>query len=157
MNQGQLYLKQELKMYKECNYRNKNDYVAFLKWLIKNGESFQDVDLEFSVKISKDSKSLIKYCYKNCWDILLDYPQLKYYCGYAWNDRITLPTQHAWLVNTKNQVIEPTFVIYGKELSEKYFGIHIPTKKLNALVFRENAVQNYLFDYFMDLQVKNSG
>jgi len=152
MNKCELYLKQEIKLYKKATWRNKEDWIEFFKWILKNGELFKKVDLETSLKVSKELDSTMKHCFKNCWDVLQYYPQLKYYTGYAWNDTIPLPLEHSWLVDKNGIVIEPTFIIYERKFSENYFGVNIPSNILNKLVSEKQIVTNHLFDYFMSIK-----
>ena len=76
----------------------------------------------FIKKVKSPFKGEIKLCFKNCFQALWKYPNFSYCEGYATDDELPLAVSHAWLVNDKGEVIDPTWV--GKQYKESsYFGV----------------------------------
>ncbi|RUT06466.1 hypothetical protein DSM106972_027230 [Dulcicalothrix desertica PCC 7102] len=61
--------------------------------------------------IAKNSKlkGTPKNCYENCFNIIKKRPNLTYCEGYATDDEVSLIFTHAWLINGKGEVIDPTW------------------------------------------------
>lgn len=49
-----------------------------------------------------------KSCYQNCTSALWEYPELSYCEGFGISDDVPIAISHAWLVDDKSQVIDPT-------------------------------------------------
>lgn len=102
------------------------------EWFIKNAKLYKVVNKTESKKLSKYAR--LKQCYNNCYKLSKRYNGLKYVEGLTLS---LIPLEHAFLLNDKNEVIDPTLGIdtgfhkdrYGIE----YLGIEIPQNILNVL------------------------
>ena len=62
-----------------------------------------------------------KSCYQNCFQALWKYSELNYCEGFAISDDVPIAISHAWLVDVKSQVIDPT---WSEDASgSTYFGV----------------------------------
>ncbi|NIS95434.1 MAG: hypothetical protein GTN97_05905 [Nitrosopumilaceae archaeon] len=172
MNNILEFKKQELKLLENSNFSNQNP-MRFLKWFLKNAQSFTKVDLKKSEEVSVKTDSQIKMCYHNCWKALLDYRKFRYFEGFVWSKELPLPLEHSWLVDTKGRVIDPTLIInaqetarqmkkkYGIEdhfkrqfrIGDEYLGIEFPYKKLNKLVFQYKRTGSFLPELFLSGEI----
>ncbi len=76
----------------------------------------------FIKKVKSSFKAEPKSCFKNCFQALWKYQNFSYCEGYATDDELPLALSHAWLVNEKGEVIDPTWV--GKQhKGSTYFGV----------------------------------
>ncbi|MBV8885910.1 MAG: hypothetical protein JO235_18210 [Chroococcidiopsidaceae cyanobacterium CP_BM_RX_35] len=78
-----------------------------------------------------------KQCFQNCFTALEKYPKLHYCEGFAMNGMLPVAISHAWLVNAKLEVIDPTWY-EEKSLECTYFG---------AVFERE-----FVLDFFMKIK-----
>ncbi|BAZ18935.1 hypothetical protein NIES4071_108200 (plasmid) [Calothrix sp. NIES-4071] len=71
--------------------------------------------------IAKNSKlkGTPKNCYENCFNIIKRRQNLTYCEGYATDDEVSLIFTHAWLINDKGEVIDPT---WREPSNPAYFG-----------------------------------
>jgi hypothetical protein len=73
----------------------------------------------------KELRGEARMCFKNCLDLALAHPdQLTYVEGYAYAS-YPLPINHAWLITTDGQVVDPTW-----ERGSNYFGIAFKNSEL---------------------------
>ena len=78
--------------------------------------------IPFLKKVKSPLKGQPKSCFENCFNALWDYPNLSYCEGFAIDDDLNLAVSHAWLVNNKMEVIDPTWI--GKKFKgSTYFGV----------------------------------
>ena len=94
---------------------------------------------------------LPKGCYYNCLQILNERPELIYCEGYALADGLVLPVPHAWLINDRGVVIDPTW-----DTDSAYIGVAFDTNWLKSLQdsrTREDCLSvfegNYIEDFFL--------
>lgn len=150
------------------DFEKKYDCNNFNQWLLHNAESFKTIDKKTSLHISQVCK--VKECYKNCWRYAWQY---KYYEGYI--EVCGIPIEHAWLIDSENNVIDPTLAIRGKRLESQmskqlgkldkndktyleresryaleYFGIHIPHDKITRYAIRKKTYGPFIIDYFVE-------
>lgn len=91
-------------------------YKSTQRLVLKNGISFEK-------KIKSPFKGEPKQCYPNCLRVLYKNPSL-YYCeGFAAYNDISFAIAHAWLVNEKGQVIDPTWWKETDLQNCAYFGV----------------------------------
>lgn len=91
-------------------------YKSTQRLVLKNGISFES-------KIKSPFKGEPKGCYQNCLKVLFKNPTL-YYCeGFAAYNDISFAIAHAWLVNEKGQVIDPTWFKKTDLQNCAYFGV----------------------------------
>jgi len=124
-------------------------------WLLKNFKMYTKVNVKESKKISKRTSSGVKQCYYNCWRALScgDY---RYFEGYVTSKDVPIPLEHAWLINKKNEVIDPTLIInvtkIKNRLGDEYLGLEIPVEYCYKKGFKLKKSGPYILDYFMDNQ-----
>ena len=82
-----------------CNWRYKSNQ----RLILKNGISFEK-------KVKPSFKGEPKQCYQNCFKGLLRFPTLHYCEGFIAYKDLPMSFAHAWLINDKGQVIEPTLL-----------------------------------------------
>lgn len=63
-----------------------------------------------------------KNCFQNCFEALLEFPELIYCEGYATDDSLPIAVLHAWLVNDEFEVIDPTWSDCNYDVCT-YFGV----------------------------------
>jgi len=111
------------------------DGLGGQKWLIKfldHAEEFTEVNWPESERIAKKYRCRVKECYLNCGNIALKEDSLIYCEGYCTH---IIPESHAWLVNEKGEVIDPTYCLPE---------------------IRDGNVDDHHFDYFgMRLTIKD--
>ncbi|MTJ14708.1 hypothetical protein FJR11_19425 [Anabaena sp. UHCC 0187] len=74
----------------------------------------------FIKQIKSPFKGQPKFCFKNCYEALYDFPKLSYCEGFAISN-LGIPIIHAWLVNDNLEVIDPTWI--GERFqNSSYFG-----------------------------------
>ena len=95
-----------------------------------------------------------KLCYKNCVDAILSRSDLHYCEGYGIDKDLPIPLYHAWLVNDKGEVIDPTWLKKRKTI---YLGVvfnkEFVLKTLNEIQ-QYSIIEN---DYKIDYQLKKNG
>jgi len=89
-----------------------------------------------------------KSCYKNCYEGLLLHQDWHYCEGFATSENLSLALIHAWLVNDRGEVIDPTWV--GREKTA-YFGVVFERKFVGNMLAqaRQYAIleNDYKFDF----------
>ena len=84
-----------------------------------------ELGVEFDRKIESSFIGTPRECYKNAFDVLMEYPKPElYYCeGFATYAEATMPVYHAWLVNERGEVIDPTWRDPQSFINPIYFGV----------------------------------
>jgi hypothetical protein len=126
---------------------NSREYVRMLLLLHKNSkepinkrqaliwekfegmsQEFDSLNLKKSKKYARAFRTRIKECFSNSMRIAIADGSLKYYEGYATH---IIPTSHAWIVDGKGEVIDPTYCLLGDpNPTVDYFGMHIPVDQV---------------------------
>ena len=75
-------------------------------------------------------------CYQNCQQLAGEYPELVYYEGYALASDVVIPIRHAWLVNARQEVIEPTW----DDNDSVYLGIPFSTSWFQSVLNKRSAI-----------------
>ena len=96
------YLIKKCKAHKEHVFEG--DYCCLEEFVLKNGRSFETtIPLPSNIKKGKEGT-----CFENAFWVASGNRHKYYYCeGYAANKGM-LPVLHAWVVNRKHEVIDPT-------------------------------------------------
>ena len=129
----------------KANHRNKDfKYQSIEELILTEGQSFTPPR---SSKLPKDiRRGRTGECYANCFHNFTDTPKEKYrYCeGFAVG---VFPVLHAWLIDSRDRVIDPTWMIPGTE----YFGIeftrHTVYRMAAKTKFYGIIANNYLDDW----------
>lgn len=117
------YTKQHL------NISDKNSTVyKYHKWFLDNATIYSKINIEESEKMSK--YAIIKRCYHNCYKLAMTRKNLEYIEGYTMS---LIPIEHAFLINKKNEVIDPTLGLSRDRIGSEYMGIKIPKHILKKL------------------------
>lgn len=108
------------------------------------------IEMKYASLPKNISRGLPKNCYYNCFEILKDNLDLTYCEGYALDPNLALPLIHAWLIDRKGKVIDPTW----NDCNAVYLGVPFNTKWFINLLRSRNrddclAVfeSNYLEDF----------
>jgi len=130
---------------------SKGELREYHEWFLANGKLYNNINKEYSLKLSKYAK--IKRCFDNCIKLTSRYKKLEYIEGYAYN---IIPIQHGFMLNRKNEVIDPTLAILNRFGSE-YFGVLIPQGIISILRFRAKTFEPLSYVYWRYLKEKNNG
>lgn len=96
------------------------------------------------------------HCFQNCFEILLNHPELSYCEGFATNDNILLALPHAWLINEDLQVIDPTW-IDEESTSSVYFGVVFNKKFVTDIAKKTKHYGILDTDYLNNYQLLREG
>ena len=129
-------------------YNNKVPKIQFYEYIIIHGDYFTDSQRNIKEE-QKYIKALYpnqwKACYQNSLQLALAIKEIKYYEGWYITDVISVPFEHAFCVNDKNQVIDLT--ANGKFEVKEYFGLEIPEKYIWKKISKTKKYLNLLFEY----------
>lgn len=128
---------------------NCKEYIEHIQQLMGNNHIYQFI-LDKSISFSEDKilkpttklrklamYSVSKACYYNSYKIALRSKVWKYYEGYyICKGMEGLVLEHAWLVNDKGEVFDPTAINNHFEVAE-YYGMEVP---LNVLKVNKNSI-----------------
>ncbi|MBW4599714.1 MAG: hypothetical protein KME29_08870 [Calothrix sp. FI2-JRJ7] len=102
--------------------------------------------------IAKNSKlkGTPKNCYENCFNIIRKRQDLIYCEGYASDDIVTFVFTHAWLINDKGEVVDPTWqdasnVVYFGAAFNRDFVIDFVTKFKEYGILESDYRQEHKF------------
>jgi hypothetical protein len=112
---------------------NLQEYAAAMERIYANFpgkySSTQKLIVELGIGFDRKIESLFigkpQECYKNAFDVVMTYPQPElYYCeGFAIYADIGIPIYHAWLVNERGEVIDPTWHKPESFVEPAYIGV----------------------------------
>ena len=128
----------------------------YRKWFIENSDHFKIVNKEASKDMAIKYHSKIQSCYYNCGMIAMFHSQYKYYEGYVWSNRIPIPLEHSWLVDSNQTVIDPTLILDAKfrrqkitnRTGDEYMGVHLPTNDLRKFILKNKISGPFILDYW---------
>lgn len=110
--------------------------------ILEHGRYFTPAERPADVKKMPD-----KECYRNATEVALRRPDLTYVEGFATIPEVEgLPFAHAWLVDDKGTVIDPTW----RRPGTSYFGIPFTTDYL-----RQTLVRQKIYGMLPDMPRKN--
>jgi hypothetical protein len=104
----------------------------------------------FKSQIKSPFKGEPKFCFKNCYQALYDFPKLSYCEGFAISN-LGIPIIHAWLVNDNLEVIDPTW-IDNRFQNSSYFGIVFTEDFVLEIVNKTRCYGILDSDYMIELQ-----
>lgn len=129
-----------------AEFDHNSNVSKYHKWFKQNAKLYINVNKEQSKKLSK--YATIKRCFDNCSKLAFRYKKLEYIEGYTFS---LIPLEHAFLINNKNEIIDPTLAInhgdkdrYGSE----YYGIIIPKNILLRLKVNQNRYTPLTYLYW---------
>ncbi len=97
------FLNQQAELNDKINKKSINPSKNIQRLILENG-------LPFLERIAPSPfNGVPKSCYQNCFQALWKYPELNYCEGFAISDDVPIAISHAWLVDAKSQVIDPTW------------------------------------------------
>ena len=101
--------------------KNKFKYRSIYHFLIEHGQFFKPPKEPYKKAMKK------KQCYYNAYQTVLEIPFVQYAEGIAWS---IIPTMHAWTVDSKGYVIDPTW-----DNGISYFGVIFPSSYVTRITF----------------------
>lgn len=96
------------------------------RFLLEHGQPWRAQPLPENIP-----RGEVKDCYRNAALLTLDHPGLKYVEGLATPQLLPFPVEHAWCVDQKGRVIDPT---WDKPEESEYFGIVFRTEFLRKFL-----------------------
>ena len=97
-----------------------------------------------------------KQCFQNCFEALWNHRELSYCEGYAIYKNSPIAVSHAWLVNDKLEVIDPTWIDEDSE-NCVYFGVVFTREFLIEFVTKTRVYGILDSDYLNDYKLLNEG
>lgn len=97
-----------------------------------------------------------KQCFQNCFEALLKHPELSYCEGYVIDDELPIAIHHAWLINDKLEVIDPTW--NDKDSTGcTYFGVALNDEFVMDFARKTKHYGILDSDYLSDYQLLREG
>jgi len=141
------YLKQNAEMINSQNRKFPGKYKSDYALILDNGIVFE-----------KQTKSPVKgqasFCYQNCYEMLCDHPDLHYCEGFAIHESLFLPLIHAWLINDKKEVVDPTWLNRGETA---YFGLVFNKDFITKRLTQTQSFAIIESDYKRDYEMLKNG
>ena len=103
--------------------------------------SFEELVLNCGSEFVVHSPNQIKLnqsfgCYQNCQQLVREYSELIYCEGYALAPDVVIPIRHAWLIDSKGEVIEPTW----NDNDSVYLGIPLGISWFQSVLNQRSAI-----------------
>lgn len=112
--------------------------------LLETGSHFTTLNLDLSAEFKERWDCRLKECFYNC-QRLASYSGYRYFEGYALG---IIPVHHAWLVDGKDRIIDPTWILKEEEEeSADYFGIEIPIEVIMDVWKTEYVARGLLWEF----------
>ena len=122
------------------------------KWLKYEGKLFTNISTNH---IINNVNPRIKRCYDNCSKAVIRNSNLRYYEGYVLTS-LGIPIEHAFLLNEKNEVVDPTLSLID-HIGIEYYGVNIPKCDLvKVLINNKKSVISTLYLYYSMLYDKRN-
>ena len=118
-----------------------------------------ELGIGFDRKIESSFIGKPQECYKNAFDVLMKYPKLElFYCeGFAIYADIGIPIYHAWLVNERGEVIDPTWHEPASFIEHAYIGVVFDHEFVRTVAVETGIYGILENDRFRDFQIKRLG
>jgi hypothetical protein len=118
-----------------------------------------DLGVEFDRKIESSFIGKPRKCYKNAFDIVTSFSQPElYYCeGFATYAGANIPVHHAWLVNDRSEVIDPTWHQPESFIEPAYLGVVFDREFVRAVAVETGKYGILDNDRWRDFQIKRLG
>lgn len=103
---------------------------ALTKCLYGSMEEFvlnEGSEMHLTSRKPRLAKMTPKECYRNAASLAIAHPTYTYVEGFAMQRKLPLALQHAWVVNAKGEVLDPT---WGWREGTAYLGVKFDTEDL---------------------------
>ncbi len=124
---------------------------------------YEEMYLEYGIfmeprEVPKELKSEPSHCYYNCQQIICKrkYRNLVYVEGYASAQNVSIPINHAWLLDSDRYAIDPTW----KQPGLLYFGIPLSNSWVKSFLkarCREDDLSIFTGNYLEDFSLLKEG
>lgn len=104
---------------------------AVRKKFAEMAEEFSVVNFDESRALADKYRCKIRQCFANCFEVAKKDKRYTYVEGYCTS---LIPLDHAWLLNEKGEVVDPTYILTDSKTTD-YFGVRVPVKKINHKLF----------------------
>ena len=118
-----------------------------------------ELGIGFDRKIESPFIGKPQECHKNAFDVLMEYPKPElYYCeGFATYAEATMPVYHAWLINDRGEIIDPTWRKPASFIEPAYIGV-VFNREFVRTVAVETGIYGILEnERFRNFQIKRLG
>ena len=138
------FLRKQTQFIKKIHPQPDWKYNSFEELILDCGKEMSFAPLPKNIELG-----LPKGCYYNCLQVLDEHPELIYCEGYALADGLVLPVPHAWLINSVEEVIDPTWntdgayigVPFNTDWLISFFEFRNPEDYLS--VFQNNYMEDF--------------
>ena len=124
IEQFKAYLQDLAAVMKTVGARTDWKYRGFEQLVLDCGTIMEPKPLPKTIKMGQP-----RLCYANCQQLALKNRSLTYVEGYAMAADVSLPLQHAWLLDTDGCAIDPTW----ETLGSCYLGIPLTTSWIKSI------------------------
>lgn len=124
IEQFKRYLQDSAAVMQTVGARTDWKYRGFEQLVLECGTMMQPKLLPKTIKMGQ-----LRVCYANCQRLVLKNRSLTYVEGYAMAQDVSLPLQHAWLLDTDGCAIDPTW----ETLGSCYLGIPLATAWVKSI------------------------
>jgi hypothetical protein len=118
------YLENMVEMVKKLKHNSKMKYSCMEEFVLKNGKEYHNGHP------GKIERGKMKECFRNAF-LLADMKNLIYVEGFATFSGIGLPVLHAWCVNKKGVVIDPTW-----DHGDEYWGVPFSMRYIRKILLK---------------------
>lgn len=118
-----------------------------------------ELGISFDRKIESSFIGEPRECHKNALDMLMKYPKPElYYCeGFATYAGAIMPVYHAWLVNDRGEIIDPTWCKPASFIEPAYIGVVFDRNFVRTVAVETGMYGILENDRFRDFQIKRLG
>jgi hypothetical protein len=88
----------------------------------------------------------LKECFQNAQTLATTYPDLRYAEGWAFFGT-PLPVLHAWCLDARGLVVDPTWACSSREATRRYFGIVIDTDYMLKRIMKTQVHHSMVDDF----------
>jgi hypothetical protein len=118
-----------------------------------------ELGIGFERKIKSSFIGQPQKCQKNAFDVVIEYPKPElYYCeGFATYADLGLPIYHAWLINERGEIVDPTWHEPESFIEHAYIGVVFDREFARTVAVETGSYGILENDQFRDRQIKRLG
>jgi hypothetical protein len=118
-----------------------------------------ELGIGFDRKVESSFIGKPQECHKNAFDTVMMCPQPElYYCeGFGTYTEARMPIYHAWLVNERGEIIDPTWHKPESFIEPAYIGVVFDREFVRTVAVETGSYGILENDRFRDFQIKRLG